>query len=157
MLCVFTTAELIAALRERGVRNKDIERALDYPSSRVSDMLSGKRRILLDEAAFLARHFQLEDRPPPSDLPTSIAKLAIMAIANELGSPLAPHDPRLSEIAADFRAFLRFVADPQVRDRADLVEGFLAALRMRREIPPNHDGPNPDMPRLPRPADDPRE
>jgi plasmid maintenance system antidote protein VapI len=42
--------ELLTTLRERGVTNADIQRVLGLPSSRVSEMFTGKRRLQLDEA-----------------------------------------------------------------------------------------------------------
>ncbi|GAA3886028.1 hypothetical protein GCM10022276_01400 [Sphingomonas limnosediminicola] len=61
---MLTTSELLFRLRERGVRNIEIARALNLADSRVVELYAGKRSLKLDEAACLVETFGLEDDPP---------------------------------------------------------------------------------------------
>jgi hypothetical protein len=147
---VITARELLETLDKRGVAKADIARALGIGPARVTEMYQAlglaetkrggdkppTRRLLWDEGYQLIQKFGLKVDPRTQmDLPSSIAQLAVLAVANALGSPLDPDDPKLPEIAADFQAFLRFVADPKVRESTARVEGFLEGLRMSRNLP----------------------
>jgi hypothetical protein len=149
-----TAAELLAALEQRGVSKADIARALGIGPARVTEMYQAAglaetkrvgdkpptRRLLWDEGYELIKRFGLKVDPDrPIELPRAIAKLAILAVASALDVRLDPDDPRLPEIALDFQSFLRFVADPQVREDAARVQGFLDALRMVRQGKPEYD------------------
>lgn len=120
--------ELLAALRERGVKNAEIAELLDLPSSRVSELFSGKRRLQLDEAKKLVERYQLEDRVNPLSLP--IARLLVLYGADALDVDIAPDDPRVEELARDFRAFSMFANDPRVRESEEVVQAFFQGLRL---------------------------
>ncbi|HYI43692.1 MAG TPA: hypothetical protein VD768_08740 [Sphingomicrobium sp.] len=122
--------ELLAALRERGVKNADIARVLDLPSSRVAEMYTGKRRLQLDEAKRLVEHYGIEDRLNPVSVP--VARLLVLYVADGLGLKLPPEDPRVEELALTVRAFSEFAADPQVRESAEAAVGFLRGVAASR-------------------------
>jgi hypothetical protein len=122
--------ELLTTLRERGVTNADIQRVLGLPSSRVSEMFTGKRRLQLDEAKKLVEEFEIEEPIRPLNGP--IARLLVLHAATRLGARLGPEDPQVEELARDFEAVSRFAARPTVRQSVDAFEGFLEALRLSR-------------------------
>lgn len=123
--------ELLAALREKGVRNAEIARVLDLPSSRVAEMFTGRRRLQLDEAKKLVDHFKMEEAVTP--LNGLAARLLVLHAAARLGLPMDPEDQEVEELARDFRAFSRFAADPKVRQTVESFEGFLHGLRSSQE------------------------
>ena len=123
--------QLLARLEEVGVRNVDIEKVLGLPSSRVSEIRTGKRRVQLDEAAKLVKAFGLEiPAGQISPLSLSVARLIVRHVAFELGASPSDHD--VEELAADLRAFGRFVSDPQVRDSVQAAEAFFQGIQIRR-------------------------
>lgn len=134
---VLTTAELIARLEERGIRNAEIARTLGVSPSRVTEMKKGERAIKLDEAAKLAAEFDLESLPsqrvPP--LPGRISRLIVLYIAAELGHDAEENREQIEELSEDVRAFAEFVADPRVRESAEAAEAFFQAMRLRRPTP----------------------
>jgi hypothetical protein len=134
---VLTTKELLARLRDKGVRNADIARALDVTPSRVTEMYGGTRALKLDEAVRLTEAFDLEPEPSQkvAPLPGPVAQLIVQHIARELGQPLAPDAQQVRELAEDLRAFSEFVTDPKVRESIDLATAFFQALRLRRPAP----------------------
>lgn len=135
---MLTTRELLARLREKGVKNADIARALNVTPSRVTELFDNRRALKLDEAVKLAAAFELIEplsSRRESPLPPAIARLAVSHIAAQLGIPLAEDDPRLRELAEDLRAFVEFVNDPKVRESIDLAMAFLQAMRIRRPAP----------------------
>jgi transcriptional regulator with XRE-family HTH domain len=134
---VLTTKELLARLREKGIKNADIARALGLTPSRVTEMYDGTRALKLDEAVKLAEAFELEPEqaPPVPPLPGPVSQLIVQHIARELGRPLKQDAPQLQELAEDLRAFSVFVTDPTVRESIDLAMTFFQALRLRRLTP----------------------
>jgi hypothetical protein len=134
---VLTTKELLARLRDRGIKNADVARALKIAPSRVTDLFDGTRALKLDEAVKLAAAFDLEQQPSQrvSPLPAPVSQLIVQHIAQELGRPLGPDAPQLRELAEDLRAFAEFVTDPEVRESIDLAMAFFQALRLRRPAP----------------------
>lgn len=133
---VLTTKELLARLRDKGVINADIARALNVTPSRVTEMYDGTRALKLDEAVKLVEKFELEQAPSPrAGLPAPIAQLIVQHIAQEIGLPLQSDAPQLQELAEDLRAFSLFVTDPKVRESIDLAMTFFQALRLRRLAP----------------------
>jgi antitoxin component HigA of HigAB toxin-antitoxin module len=123
--------ELLKILEQRGVTRAEISRVLNLPSSRVSEMYTGKRRLQLDEAKTLVEKFGIEEGVNPLSVP--IARLLILYGADSLGVPLSPEDPRVEELARDFRAFSMFAADPRVRESTEAVEGFFRGLRLGQD------------------------
>lgn len=137
---VLTTVELLARLEERGVKNADIARAINVTPSRITEMKKGERAIKLDEAATLVSAFGLEepgepeqDQQPEPPLPSPIARLVVRYIAAELGSELS--DEQVAELGEDVRAFVQFVADPNVADPIRAAEDFFRMIRIRRTSP----------------------
>jgi hypothetical protein len=127
---VLTTDELLARLEQKKIRNVDIARALGLPDSRVPEIRTKRRKLTLDEGAKLVRAFALEQTPPATALPPSIARLVVRYIATELRA--AEDEAKLEEIAEDVRAFSAFVADPSVRSSIQAAETFFQAMRLRR-------------------------
>lgn len=134
---VLTTAELLARLRDKGVKNADIARALNVTPSRVTELYDGQRALKLDEAVKLAAAFELESPPVQrvSPLPSPIARLIVDHIARELAAPVAADEEKLADLAEDIRAFAEFVTDPKVRESVDLAMAFFQAMRLRRPAP----------------------
>jgi len=134
---VLTTKELLARLREKGVKNADIARALNVTPSRVTEMYDGTRALKLDEAVKLVDAFDLEQQPSQrvSPLPAPVSQLLVRHIALQLGHPLNEDSQQLRELAEDIRAFAEFVTDPEVRGSIDLATAFFQALRLRRPAP----------------------
>ena len=131
---MWTSERLLAALRDAGVKNVEIARALGLAESRVSEMFKGDRRIQLDEAAKLIAEFELGDAPEAiTPLTTPIARLIALHVAKTTGAEIAP--ALLDDLAADLRAFSAFAADRQVRDSTQAVDGFFQSLRIRRRLP----------------------
>ena len=130
---MLTTDELLARLEQKKIRNVDIARALGLPDSRVPEIRKKTRKLSLDEGARLAQVFALEQTPPASSLPPSIARLVVRYIATELRA--AQDEARLEEIAEDVRAFSAFVADPNIRSSVAAAETFFQAMRLRRPRP----------------------
>lgn len=125
---VLGASELLSLLRERGVSNADIARTLGLPSSRVSEMYAGKRRLQLDEAKRLVEEYKIEETINPLNGP--IARLLVLHAAARLGARVHPEDPEVEELAQDFQALSRFAANPKVRGNVDAFEGFLQGLRL---------------------------
>lgn len=131
---VLTTKELLARLREKGIKNADIARALDVTPSRVTEMYDGTRALKLDEAVKLSEAFDLEQEPSPRvpALPPQVSELIVQHIAQAIGRPLPQDAPQLRELAEDLRAFSEFVTDPAARESIDLAMAFFQAMRLRR-------------------------
>jgi hypothetical protein len=134
---VLTTKELLARLRDKGIINADIARALKISPSRVTDLFDGDRALKLDEAVKLVEAFDLEQPPSPQvpALPGPVSQLIVQHIAQELGRPLEQDAPQLVELSEDLRAFSEFVTDPKVRESIDLAMAFFQAMRLRRPAP----------------------
>lgn len=135
---VFDTAELLARLEQRGVRNIDIANALGLPDSRVPEIRKKTRALKLDEAVKLVRAFGLEQGQEAAPLPLPIVRLAVLHIARRLGVSL--REEQIADLAADLRAFSQFAADPRVRGSVEAAEGFFHALDYRR-IEPEEEAP----------------
>jgi predicted XRE-type DNA-binding protein len=127
-------ARLNAKIDAKQVRNRDVARVLDLPSSRIPELLRGERKLYYDEGAKLIEAFELEPSPL-GPLPPSTVRLVVRYLAEELGVPLREDDPHLSEIVADLQAFARFVANPQVRESIEAAEHFFRAMKVRRQEP----------------------
>ena len=108
-----TTPELLARLRERGIRNLDMARALALPDSRIPELYSGRRSLKHDEAVKLVAAFGLED-PPMMVSDTDLTAL-IKHVAEVLGRPIGDGDERLEGLKGDFQAFAEFQDDPAMR------------------------------------------
>lgn len=129
---VLDTDELLARLKEKGVRNIEIARVLGLPDSRVPEIRRKDRRLTLDEGAKLVRAFGLEPSPEAMPLPAPILRLAVRYLAAELGRSPEEDQRQLEELIADIQAFSEFVADPKVRRSVEAAEGFFQAMRIRR-------------------------
>lgn len=129
---MFDTEELLARLRQKGVKNIEIARALGLPDSRVPEIKRKDRALKLDEAVKLVRTFGLEQDQAAVPLPAPVVRLLVRYIAAELSAPLEGNDPRLEELTEDVRAFAEFVADPKVRRSIEAAEGFFRAMTLRQ-------------------------
>ncbi len=129
---MFSTAELLDELRERGVRQADMARALDLPTSRIAEMYSGKRGVRLDEAKTLVEAFGLDEGPQVPPISEQTARLLILHVANTLGQPLSPEDDRVQELALDFQAFSKFARAHLPAPSPDATSGFLYGRRTGR-------------------------
>lgn len=136
---------LLALMRERDIRNKDIAAALKLSPSRITELYNGGRDLSLDEAVTLVERFGLDQPPSPqqapappvSALPASVARLIVQYLANELNAQDNPD--LLAELAEDVRAFAQYVTDPKVRDSVEAAEAFFQAMRVRRPSPAQAD------------------
>ena len=124
--------ELLTLLRGRGVRNSDIARVLKLPSSRVSELFNGTRRLQLDEAKKLVESFGVEEPDSVSPLNGPIARLLVIYAIERLGVNLPAEDPQVEELAQDFRVFAQFAASRKVQQSVETFEGFLEGLRHSR-------------------------
>lgn len=129
---------LEAKLEAKEIQKKDIAAVLNISPQRISDLFDGGRKLKLDEAQRLVERFNLED---PGDAVTSIATLPVLAMIvrytlQELAPGVVPDANRIQDIAKDCSAFLRYVADPQVRDNIDLAAAFFLARRAMDQKPP---------------------
>lgn len=61
---VLSTEDFLAEIRQRAGVDAEIGRTLGLPSSRVSELFSGKRRLLYDEAKKLSDKFMPEGHRP---------------------------------------------------------------------------------------------
>jgi len=120
--------ELLAALRERGVKNAQVEETLGLPSSRVAEIFGKRRRLQYDEGVQLIERFGIAD-PALEPLSIPVARLVVLYLAEAVGSPLRPEDPRVEELARDIRAFSSFASDPRRRQSPEAAEGFFQGLR----------------------------
>jgi hypothetical protein len=128
---VLDTDELLARLKDKGVRNIDIANALGLPDSRIPEIKRKERKLTLDEGAKLVRAFGLEPSPEAVEpLPGPVLRLVVRYLAEELGS--RPEEGALEELTADVRAFAEYVADPKRRQSLDAAEAFFQALQFRR-------------------------
>lgn len=132
MACFMLAAdELLKLLEDRGVSRADIGRALKLPSSRISEMYKGRRRLHLDEAKKLVETFRIEESAPGSEpLSVPIARLLVLYAAERLETPLSPDDRRVEELAQEFRAFSEFATDPRARTSQEAVAAFFRGLRL---------------------------
>jgi hypothetical protein len=131
---VLDTDELLARLKEKGIRNVDIARVLGLPDSRIPEIRKKGRKLTLDEGAKLVRAFGLEPSPEAVPLPAPILRLAVRYLATEFGHSQEDEE-KLEELIADIQAFSEFVADPKVRRSVEAAEGFFQAMRLRRRSP----------------------
>lgn len=137
---VLDTDELLARLKERGVRNVDIARALDLPDSRVPEIRDKRRALKLDEAAKLVRAFSLEQDAPAIPLHPQMLRLVVRYVAAALGVPVPRLEADLEELTEVLRSFSIFVADPKIRQSPETVEAFFRAME------PRHPRPEPEAP-----------
>jgi antitoxin component HigA of HigAB toxin-antitoxin module len=127
---MLSTSELLSLLSDRGIKKAAIARVLGIDPAGVTRLYSGERGLYLDEARKLVDAFKLpvDSAPPPLTIP--IARLLVLHGAEALGAELSPDDPRVQELAQDFRAFSMFATDPRVRESTSAVEGFFQGLRL---------------------------
>jgi hypothetical protein len=108
------------------IQKKDIAELLKIGNSRVTEIFDGRRKLKLDEAHNLVEHFNLED---PSWVLNQVVtkpvlRLLVRYLAEELGRSLEGKDQELERLSQDAGAFLRYVADPKVRDDIRMAEAF---------------------------------
>lgn len=118
---VLSEREILASLRRLRtagqVRNRDIEVALGLPSSRVSEIMSGKRRLKGDEMARLNRHFKLsEDAETAAIARAEASVLAILPPILELAGADPDQQRILIDIAQDALRELRQLPEDQGSD-----------------------------------------
>jgi predicted XRE-type DNA-binding protein len=130
---VLDTRELLALLEARGIKNREIAKALGVNDSRVTEIKKGQRQVKLDEAATLVRTFGLEqNRLEP--LHPRMSRLLVQYVAAALGKKLDPETPESREVIATVEAFSRFVADPQVRGSVEAADNFFRAMMLRSQV-----------------------
>jgi hypothetical protein len=129
---VMDTDELLARLKEKGVRNVDMARALNLPESRIPEIKDKRRALKLDEAAKLARAFALEPTQEASPLPIPILRLVVQYVGLAFGARLEGRERLIAELTEDLRAFSSFASDPKVRSSIEAAETFFQAMRLRR-------------------------
>lgn len=127
---VLDTEQLLERLNVKGVRNREIAKALKIDDSRVTEIKQGRRQVKLEEAVKLVRTFGLEPSHGAPPLPVPVYRLAVRYVAAELG--LDPPEDRVADLAEDMRAFAEFVGDPKVRLSIEAAEGFFRAMHIRR-------------------------
>lgn len=131
---MLTGDQILARLKDAGVRKSEIAKALAIPDSRVAELYSGKRLLKLAEAVKLVDKYELESGAESAFTPLTqpVARLLVQHVALEVGAELAPDSPEVTELAQDLRAFALFVSDPRVRDSIQAADGFLHGIRLRR-------------------------
>ena len=131
---MLSTAQLLKVLEDKQISQRAIADALGIAPPRVSELYAGRRHLRLDEAKKLVERFGVPESAAPSLSPLSlpVARLLILHAAQNLGMALDPEDPRIEELAKDYRAFSAFAADPRVRESADAAGGFLQGMRLGR-------------------------
>jgi len=139
---VLDTDQLLARLKERGIKNVEIAKALGLPDSRIPEIRDKRRAIKLDEAARLVRAFSLEQSQEAAPLPAPVLRLIVRHITRKIGTPLPDHT--VDDLTEDLRAFSVFVADPKVRGSIEAAEAFFQALQLRNPdnlgaAPPEND------------------
>lgn len=132
---VLSTEEFLAEIRRRASVDADIGRALNIPSSRTAELLSGKRRLRYDEAKILADTFM----PEESGLTISAEKLAPILAACLRFAPkegwTETEAPRLAR-AVEYGLGL-LASAPANQDSGDaLAVAGQAALHQLREMRP---------------------
>lgn len=127
---MLTTSELLTRLRERGIRNVEVARALEVSASRIAELYAGKRSLKLDEAAKLVAVFGLEDAPMMA--PDQVLAALIKHVGEVLGKPIDDGNERLGVLTDDLKAFAQFQTDPAMRSCPAAAEGFFRGLRVRR-------------------------
>ena len=131
---MLSTYELRALLRQRKIKGGEVATVLGVTKAVVSRIYSGKRPLKLDEARRLIEHFKLTETSPGSLSPLTlpVSRLLILYLGNRLGVKIDPDDPRLAELAQDFRSFSIFALDPRLGESTEAVEGFLQGLRLKQ-------------------------
>jgi hypothetical protein len=126
-------------IAEGKLEKQEIARVLKLSPQRMAPLLSGKRKLSHDEACVLVEKYGFED---PSALIESIVTKPILALAvqyvlQELAPGGSPDPDHIEDIVQDVEAFLRYAADPQVRDNIEMAGAFfLARKAIRREVRP---------------------
>jgi hypothetical protein len=145
---VLDTDELLAKLEAKGVRNVEIARVLDLPSSRVPEIKTKRRRLTLDEGAKLVQAFGLESGSVASPLPLPVLRLVVQYVALRMGVPEGRIHGLSDEVTADLQAFSEFVSDPKVRRSIEAAEGYFRALLRPRPqaVSEARQGTDPELP-----------
>lgn len=129
---VLSTEDFLAEIRRRATVDADIGRALNIPSSRTAELLSGKRRLRYDEAKVLADKFM----PEENGLTISAEKLAPILAACLRFAPKEgwseSEAPRLARAVEYGLGLLASAPANQASDDALAVAGQ-AALHQLRE------------------------
>jgi hypothetical protein len=85
---VFSSADLLAALHrlraEGTTTNADLARLLNLPSSRISEIFDGKRKVTIDEAKLIVERFAIV-------APDAERHASIMRVGRAFGQPEAGH------------------------------------------------------------------
>lgn len=134
---MLSSRELLERLSRKKISNARVARVLGVDDSAVTRMHKGGRRITLDEAKKICDAFALdeEEEAERRELSDPVARLLVMHAAEMLSVALAEDDPRVAELAADYRIFSRLAVDPVARASAEIVDGFFRARRLERGAP----------------------
>jgi hypothetical protein len=135
---VETAADILAKLKERGVKHAEIAKVLGVATPNATKLYNpaaktGKPRSLgYDEAMLLIRHFSLEEpvtatKAIPLSLP--VARLVVQYVASRLGVPSTTDDALVEDIAQDVQAFSEFASERPLRESESQVQGFFLGLR----------------------------
>lgn len=94
---VLTTDELLTELRERGVSNADMARALVLPSPRIAELYSGARRLRYEEGKTLIDTFA----PDLTGSPISVKQLTPILVACLRNAPKGGWTEQAAEYLAE--------------------------------------------------------
>jgi hypothetical protein len=123
---MLNTAEILKALKERGVKQKEIAAVLCVTQPRVSALYKTDRKLTVEEAIKLVDRFNLDDEPPSIPLNEQFLELAALAAARRLGLENVDYeDPRLKVAAQDILALVLADQDPRFGGSLEALRGFL--------------------------------
>lgn len=132
---MLSTNELCALLRQQKIKGTEVAALLGINTAGVARLYNGKRMLKLDEAKRLIEHFKLSEASPGSAPPLSLAvsRLLILHAAKFLGADIDPGDPRVTELATDFRSVSIFALNSGFGESTEAVEGFLSGMSAGRD------------------------
>ena len=111
------------ALEQDGKTN--IGKVLGIPPPRVTELYKGERKLTADEAKKLIDRYNLLEPYTPNE---TVCRLLVLHCARQLSCE--PPEASVAAIAKDLQAFLKFAANPDVKE--SLAEGFLAGISIAR-------------------------
>lgn len=134
-LGMITHADLLQwlhARRDAGeLANTDLQTLLKLPSSRVTEIFSGKRQIKLDEAKAIVDHYDLEAAPRIAQIPSEALAIVLEELLRQTeGRRLGAST--LRPLAEGLSRGLQLLADnPAIHANMDAVKAVAQALAAR--------------------------
>jgi hypothetical protein len=125
---MLSTETILAALEERGIKNKDIERVTGLGPVEVSRLRTGKRRLLFDEGAALMQAFDL--LTPTSAPAPDVLQMLVKHLAAALRSGAS--DEIVRDAAVELGAALTFLQTSELRNSPEALHGFLHGVAASR-------------------------